>query len=495
MPTFDFTSPDGKTYSVQGPDGATPQQAFGMLQQHLGQSPAPQGFMANAADFMKSIPGGVVNGVSNALSAGGQAAQAEMGQPIDVPSSPETSKILQQNVTGDLPQPQGMAGRFGQSLGEAVGNPASYIGPGSAALKLGGAALSGLGGQAGQETGVPGGQFAGSLLGGVAAAKTLGPKAAEAAIPTSAELKAAAKSGYNAARDSGLEVKPQALSEFATQAEKVLLEQGFGPELSGKTFKVIDALQKAPDGATVTASNISTLGKYLRRVSQETQPANGGMVKPTEDAAAASALLDRFKKFSENIPENSIVAGDSTAFSNATKTANANYAASQRVGNFDARLTKAENTTDRQVAGSLDSQIKSKAGSMLDNPKNLRGLTQDEINQLQLINSGNFGSNVLRQLGRGGAGVIPLMTQAITAGPLAMATGGASILPQAALAMGLFGARKASEAITKGRAKELADMLAMRSPLYQQRVNALPQVDTMTPNASALLRGGLLGIR
>jgi hypothetical protein len=35
MPTFDFTSPDGKNYSVQGPDGATPEQAIQVLQQHL----------------------------------------------------------------------------------------------------------------------------------------------------------------------------------------------------------------------------------------------------------------------------------------------------------------------------------------------------------------------------------------------------------------------------------------------------------------------------
>ncbi len=43
MPAFTFTSPDGKSYTVQGPDGATPEQAFGILQQHLGAptSPAP----------------------------------------------------------------------------------------------------------------------------------------------------------------------------------------------------------------------------------------------------------------------------------------------------------------------------------------------------------------------------------------------------------------------------------------------------------------------
>ena len=38
MPTFEFTDPGGKSYSVDGPDGATPEQAFQILQSHLGGS-------------------------------------------------------------------------------------------------------------------------------------------------------------------------------------------------------------------------------------------------------------------------------------------------------------------------------------------------------------------------------------------------------------------------------------------------------------------------
>jgi hypothetical protein len=35
MPTFEFTAPDGKTYEVQGPEGATQEQAFSMLQSQI----------------------------------------------------------------------------------------------------------------------------------------------------------------------------------------------------------------------------------------------------------------------------------------------------------------------------------------------------------------------------------------------------------------------------------------------------------------------------
>lgn len=37
MPVFEFTSPEGKTFEVEGPDGSTKEQAFAILQQRIGQ--------------------------------------------------------------------------------------------------------------------------------------------------------------------------------------------------------------------------------------------------------------------------------------------------------------------------------------------------------------------------------------------------------------------------------------------------------------------------
>lgn len=52
MPTFEFTSPEGKKYTVNGPDGATEAQAFQILQQQLGTKPPEQSF---AMDPMKDM--------------------------------------------------------------------------------------------------------------------------------------------------------------------------------------------------------------------------------------------------------------------------------------------------------------------------------------------------------------------------------------------------------------------------------------------------------
>lgn len=449
--------------------------------------PGPGGVAASAMDFLKSIPGGMINPMAQ-MARGEQIESEQRASAFGAPNAgPEIPTGNQAAATLGLPTPQGMAGRFGQSVGNFLGNPASYLGPGSAGLKIGGAVLGGLGSQAGEETGIPGAQLAGAMAGGVAAGKMLGPTAPRAEIPTAAELKGAAKQGYNAVNASDLKVAPSGVWEVAENAKQELLRDGFDPE--SKVFKLLGDAQRVPDNPEqfISAQTLGVFNKRLQRIAQETQPANGGAVKPTEDAAAASVALGHFKSFGENIPARDVMAGDSAAYSSAFGEANANYAASQRVGNFDTRLTKAENATDRQVYGNIDNQIRQKAGAMLDNPKALRGLSQDEINQLQLINSGTGPTNLLRQLGRGGAAhVIPIMGQLDAAAK----TGGASLPVWAAM----IAARLGSNAITKSRANTFADMLAQRSPLYQQRQNALPPMNNM-PLLGSLGRASILGLQ
>ncbi len=117
---------------------------------------------SSTLDFFRSIPGGIVGGLSNALSASGQAAQIEMGQTPDVPSGAESREILEHNITGPLPKPETRAGRFGETVGEFLGSPASYVGPGSLLTKAGMATLGALGSEAGGQL------FEGSRLEGPA---------------------------------------------------------------------------------------------------------------------------------------------------------------------------------------------------------------------------------------------------------------------------------------------------------------------------------------
>ena len=83
MPVFELTSPDGKTYEVTGPAGATPAQAYEMLQKQIG-APAPvkKGVKGIPTGGMKAPPsdgnsqGSPSSGFSRVMDAAGDAAMA-----------------------------------------------------------------------------------------------------------------------------------------------------------------------------------------------------------------------------------------------------------------------------------------------------------------------------------------------------------------------------------------------------------------------------------
>lgn len=78
---------------------------------------------------LKAVPRGFQQGLSGALSAGGQAEQLQMNQPVDVPSQPEIYDVLEKNIVGELPDPQGPGSGVGNTVGQILGNPGTY-GPG-----------------------------------------------------------------------------------------------------------------------------------------------------------------------------------------------------------------------------------------------------------------------------------------------------------------------------------------------------------------------------
>lgn len=76
-----------------------------------------------------------------------------MGQDVDAPAPEQGAEILEKEVTGPMHRPEGRAGKFGASVGEFLGNPASYLLPGSVPFKVGTAVLGGLGSEAGGQLG------------------------------------------------------------------------------------------------------------------------------------------------------------------------------------------------------------------------------------------------------------------------------------------------------------------------------------------------------
>ncbi len=412
------------------------------------------------------------------------------------PDSDQVQKAVE-GVTGEFYKPQTTAGRYVQSVGEAVGNPVNYVGPGGIALKAGGAAASALGSEAGKDL-TKGtdyeraGQLAGALIGGGAAAKTLAPKLEKAAIPTAEELKASANKGYDAARNSGVELDPAKFGTFAAGLQNELTNgpkyafTGGSVGTAPKTIAAIESLQSAPAGGKVLAPNLDALRIHLNNIAGET---NG--FKPTADAKAAMVAKQRLAEYLTSVPTDHIVAGDADAYLRNTKQANGDWAAASRAQTVDGKITRAENNAEGGIATSIDNQIKSQVRTILNNPKAQRGFSKDEVGAMKDVNKGTLLGNTLRQLGRGGTGVIPMMMHGATVA----ATGGASLIPQAALAAGLYASKKTAEGMTKRQATKLDEMIRMRSPEYDARKAAMPPTKYDPANTKGALARALLQVR
>lgn len=129
------------------------------------------------SDVARSAGRGLKKGFAEFMLAPG-AAEAELMNVAGTGDIMEGVPTPQQ-YAAKLPKPATTAGRFAESVGEAVGNPASWIGPGSIAGKTAANVLGGLGAQAGEEiTKDSTGRIIGGIVGAAApraALRTISP--------------------------------------------------------------------------------------------------------------------------------------------------------------------------------------------------------------------------------------------------------------------------------------------------------------------------------
>lgn len=170
----------------------------------------PSGFL----DFFKSIPRGLVQGATDAMSAMGQAeattgAGAVGGGAKDValakqvPDADASTKLVEGNVTGKLHEPETFGGRLGAGVGRAAGNPVSYVGPGGMLGKGAAGAGSAVGSEVGGE--LTGGSAAGRIIGGGLGGLAGGAKGAirqDIPAPSRAVIRDAAEKAYDTIKDS-----------------------------------------------------------------------------------------------------------------------------------------------------------------------------------------------------------------------------------------------------------------------------------------------------
>jgi hypothetical protein len=288
MPVFEFKSPDGKTYEVNGPDGSTKEEAFAHLQSQLGSGAAAPNQENSIIDSIRSIPGGIAKGVAGIVGLPGDISHlANVG--LDkltganvadklAPLQPINSANINDAISkpfGGYYEPKTPAGRFTETASSFA--PAIFGGEASLGSRLLGRALA---------------PAAGSQVLGSAVDESKSP-----VLHGAAEIGGALLGGGLAG---GTRAAIQSLKSSGETAEQSAASK-IGDILSG-SGKTVQDIASVPGDKGITAAEamgpagVSYLATLGRR-SGETGEALGNLLT-TRAVSAPSRMMSDFTKAS-----------------------------------------------------------------------------------------------------------------------------------------------------------------------------------------------------
>jgi hypothetical protein len=238
------------------------------------QKPAEVSTLGRLWNEVKSIPRGIVSGAMGAASALGQAEAGQQGME-GVPGQAESTRLIEQNVTGKLPS----GGKWGTAIGESLGNPASYVGPGGLLGKAAAAVIGGIGSEAGGQ--LTNDSLLGRIIGGAAGGGLAGAGASKIAA-----IKA------------GPDIPAQAASKVAQRFEQDV--KGGGLTAQDAITRVNDAAAKGKPMtlADVGGENVKGLAGNVARQPGESRNIASQFLNQRDEGAAARLGQDISKYIS-----------------------------------------------------------------------------------------------------------------------------------------------------------------------------------------------------
>jgi hypothetical protein len=466
MPTFTFTAPDGTDHSIEGPEGATREQAFQMLRLKLGGQPAQAEEPSRSAndyvasnfpeesltsDTAKSIGSGLEQGTAAAIGLPGNVAsllhslapQSVIDKVKAIPGAKflydhlPTSQAVLDSASEPMVDPDYQPQYAGNRYTKAV---AANAGPGLA-TGMGPAATltSAIAGQGAYDlTGSHAAEAGASLLGALSpgAIKALLARQAMQKLKDAAAIKNIANEGY---RDPA--IRDTAITPAATQNLAQKMRETLGDERSKFTSDnapdIHDALDnleragspKAPNltpqqklqaemnweelpkptpPAPTTIEDLHLLRKNLGTKAQETKD-----FKPTEQAVAAGKARRVLDEYLGSVPKEDLAyskTGSADEAVNALKEANANWRAqsgAQTVGNLIGNAIEDNNAANSAM--NLGNRLRQTFKPLLKNDAaRLKGMGHgdDVIDAVRTVTKGDPLTNALRYgsnvLGGGG---------------------------------------------------------------------------------------------
>jgi hypothetical protein len=462
MGVYEVTSPDGQTYEVNAPDGASEAEIMAYAQKNMGQDEPPN--PEQEAPIDQEFPdfrGGLL------------------------PWSRKDGENYFDADTGVL----GMVKRA-MTQAPAPGQPMA-VDPRSAEggrRQLEAAALF---------SPLPAVSRAGVGWAGAPVRQTY--RTAKLKPPTAEALAKAKTAGYKEAEDYGVEYSAKSVKALADDIEVMLNTEGRFEVSNPELFGVLKQLQEIPaDSVTEPTVQLRALNILRQRLGEIHDPQ-----KPSLGAAANMAQR-RVEEFLGKADPAALVAGTPAAEGKA-----ASEALSDAIGNAAAefrsnRITGMEKTAARRTAAAnsgknTDNAIRQRITSLVESNKGSRGLSKEEVAAIDDIIFGRPTKNAARYIGNkfgGGGGVGSTFLQMLAAGGGAAAGGveGAIVAGAVPTLLGSMGRATANQ-MSKRELKQLDNLIRSRSPLHEKAIKeAKPQYAPQTGGKEALVRA-LMGQR
>lgn len=320
--------------------------------------------------------------------------------------------------------------------------------------------------------------------------KAMRPAAVEP--PTAQALKDAAKEGYESLRGLDARYSSQSISDMATNLENTLYQQGINDKTAPKTIATLRELQKPGEGAFATSNNIETIRRTFNAIGED-------FANPT-DRNAGKYVRGAIDNFLAKPPDGAVLPGAEAAASTAARTASdarGNFAASKR----SERLNNLQESAELRAAAAnsgqnLGNAIRSRAASVLLNPKASSGFTENELAAIRKVAEGTTGANITRYVGNllGGGGGLGAGFTATATGLAAAASTGNPYMAAVGAAAPLAGAgsKQLSNFMTERALQAVDAATRKRSPLYQQMLRDAPMEPVAPVATNTFLRSLLL---
>lgn len=493
MPTFDFTAPDGKSYSVDGPDGATPEQAFQILQQHL--SPPQEG--------------GSLGGIAKSLGTGlAQGAIGLAGLPADLAHlyadkndpNPLGSEGIQKSIegyTGEFHKPQGTLEETAAKIGQFA--PAMIGGPETLATKAltrvaAPAVASEAAGKATEGTAAqPYAELAGALAGGAGASMAAqkfkamaAARTAANATPSAEDLLSSGSKGFEAVKSSDAVIKPSSVEQMAKDIKTEMLNEGKHPISEGQAgvFGALDRLEAMGQSTGgVTPKDMEIIRKNLVDLKPNL------LAGPTA-RMASEKFMDKYS----NLGPSDLLNG-SNPFPT-LKNAIGDWAAGKRSNIVTGKADLAALNSGTAGSGANQDNNLRQAIKQLARPMNNTnvpvarklGFNNEEIAAIKKAATGTLAGNTARYVGKAAPTGIVSAAMAGTAGHVAGGPIGAVALPVAG-----YIAKKIGDLSTKRAVAAIDSLVRSRSPLAAHVAAQLsPQIVGQMPAKSQRILQGLV---